>query len=239
MQVTNLTVSFLREKQPVQFEKSRPAVEFTAVLDDGEDHVAAARKLMTEAATIVYAGIGYDVPDRVAAALAGGEIPDGGTVVTEKVKTAAPEAPAASVKGPSAKQDAEKPKRGRGRPKGSKNTAPKADSKAAKEAAAAATSDIPGNERTDPENPISNVPSAEVPEPQTTGVPSVEQAPTGEFTAKDLHTLINSSIKDGKLSIQNAKKLMAHFKVARAKDLTPEQVAEGRVMLTQMINEAA
>lgn len=245
MQVTNLTVSFLREKQPAQFEKTRPAVEFVATLDDGEDHVAAARRLMIDAATLAYNGIGYDLPPRAAAALAGGEIPAGGTVVTEKVETAAPKAPAEAPAAPK--------KRGPGRPKGSKNTAPKAGSKAAKEAAAAATeantSDIPGDdtpqnistgeERVDPENPTSNVDSVDIPEPQTTDAPSAEPAPEGEFTAKDLHTQINAAVKDGKLTIQSAKKLMAHFRVARAKDLTPAQVVEGRVMLDQMISETA
>lgn len=250
MQVTNLRVSFLREKQPVQYEKAQPAVEFAAVLEDGEDHMGAARKLMLEAATVVYAGIGYAVPDKVAQALAAGEIPAGGTVVTKKVETAVP---AASVKGPSAEQDAETPKRGRGRPKGSKNTGPKAGSKAAQEKEAAQlvanTSDIPGGdtpqnistggERVDPENPTSSVAAAEVPELQTTDVPSAESAPTGEGTAKDFQTAINSAVKDGKLSIQKAKQLMAHFKVARARDLTPQQVTEGQVMLNQMISESA
>lgn len=249
MQVTNLKVSFLREKQPVQYEKAQPAVEFTAILDDGEDHMLAAKKLMMEAATVVYAGIGYAVPEKVAAALTSGEIPVGGTVVTEKVETAAPEAPAASEA--PAETTAAAKKRGPGRPKGSKNTGPKADSKAAKEKEAAqveanAASDIPGDtpqnistgeERVDPENPTSSAATAETPEPTTD--PVEEQPRSGEFTAKDLHTQINASIKDNKLSIQNAKKLMAHFRVARAKDLTPEQVAEGRVMLDQMISEAA
>lgn len=253
MQVTNLRVSFLREKQPVQYEKAQPAVEFIAVLEDGEDHVAAARRLMMEAATVVYAGIGYSVPDKVAAALVSGEIPAGGTIVAEKVEAAAPEAPAETPE----EEPAAPKKRGRGRPKGSKNTAPKAGSKAAQEAAAAAqeANEVPGDEvpnistggeRIDPdaipgddENPPSSVGSAEVPEPQTAGVPSAEQDQTAKFTAKDLHTLMNDSIKAGKLSVVNAKSVLQKFKVARAQDLTPEQAIEGKNMIELMIKAAA
>ena len=59
MQVTNVRVSFLREKQPAQFEKSRPEVEFAATLNQGDDHRLVARSLMIDATAVVYAGIGY------------------------------------------------------------------------------------------------------------------------------------------------------------------------------------
>ena len=94
MQVTNVRVSFLREKQPAQYEKAAPAVEFGATLDDGDDHRVAALSLMMDAASVVYAGIGYAVPDKVAAALKGGSVPAGLSVTTEtaEVPEAAPEA---------------------------------------------------------------------------------------------------------------------------------------------------
>ena len=66
MQVTNVRVSFLREKQPAQYEKAAPSVEFAASLYQGDDHVVTAFRLMTDSDTIVYAGIGYDVPEKVA-----------------------------------------------------------------------------------------------------------------------------------------------------------------------------
>ena len=50
MQVTNVRVSFMREKQPAQYEKAQPMVEFAASLDDGDDHRVIARTLMANAA---------------------------------------------------------------------------------------------------------------------------------------------------------------------------------------------
>ena len=58
---------------------------------------------------------------------------------------------------------------------------------------------------------------------------------TGEFTAKDLHTMIIDLINEKKLSLPNARQLLAHFQVARAKDLTPEQAGEGKGMIEKMI----
>ena len=89
MQVTNVTVSFTREKQPAQYEKSAPAVGYSAVLSDGENHEAAARELMISATRVVYNGLGYEVPPKVAEALASGKVPAELSVATDA--SAAPE----------------------------------------------------------------------------------------------------------------------------------------------------
>jgi len=241
MHVTNVRVSFLREKQPAQYEKAAPAVEFTAVLDEGDDHRLAARSLMIDATAVVYAGLGYAVPERVAAALLDGETPDK-LAVTVETKDTPPQAPLTAEKATAGDNGADVPgdeaaeakpaKKPRGRPKGSKNTRPKAGSKAAAETKPAPTKaadvpddDIPGDApRVGPDD-----------NPKDHGV----EAPAKEFTAKDLHTMIIDLINEKKLSVPSAKQLLAHFKVARAQDLTTDQVAEGRGMIEKMVEASA
>ncbi len=270
MQVTNVRVSFLREKQPAQYEKAAPAVEFVATLDQGDDHVSTARALMTDAATIVYAGIGYDVPERVAAALANGKAPAELSVAT-KTTGDAPAAPETPGQVPE-----DKPK-AKGRPVGSKNTAPKKETKAterkrlakrateiqdaemqaerkrlAAEAALAAAnfavSDaaagqpedddaVPGDEPT----PNISTGGERVDPNDADGIPGDDDAVPGdeEFTPTSLHDMMTDLIRTPprRLTILNAKKVLAHFKVARAGDLTQEQALEGRTMVEQMVAE--
>ncbi len=251
MQVTNVRVSFLREKQPAQYEKSAPAVEFSAVLEDGENHGTAARALMISASEVVYNALGYDVPPKVRKALQTGTVPAELSVATETVE-AAEEAPETAEEAP--ETEAAKPK-AKGRPKGSKNTRPKKGSKAAKEAEAAALAakendgvpgddDVPGEETPNISTGDERVnPDDEV--PGDDGVPGDEtpaaEAEETEFTPKDLHTLIMSHVNatPRTLSVANAKQVLAHFKVARAQDLTNEQAVEGKVLVEKMIDAAA
>jgi hypothetical protein len=249
MQVTNVRVSFLREKQPAQFEKSRPEVEFAAALDQGDDHLATARQLMTDAATVVYAGIGYAVPDRVAQALASGVVPAELSVATETTE--------AAEAAPEAAEEATEPKKGRGRPKGSKNTAPKKETAAAKrkreaaEAEAAKEADTDGIPGDDEPSAISTGEARVGPEDdpadhgvEDDGIPGEDEAPAEEaeteFTPKDLHTLIMSHVNatPRTLSVANAKQVLAHFKVARAQDLTNEQALEGKALVEKMVAAA-
>ena len=70
MRVTNIEVKFHRNKQPAKFEEAGPGVELSAALDEGEDHVAVAARLMTDVCRIAYAALGYDIPTEPAAKLA-------------------------------------------------------------------------------------------------------------------------------------------------------------------------
>ncbi len=252
MQVTNVRVAFLREKQPAQFEKSRPEVEFAAVLEQGDDHRVVARSLMIDATKVVYNGLGYDVPARVAAALAGGEVPVELSVDTETTE-APEEAPEEA-----AEATEDRPK-ARGRPRGSRNTAAKKETAAAKrkreaaeaEAAGATEADdgIPGDDepaaistgepRIGPEDTPEDhgIPEDECGDPgDDDGVPGEEPA-SDEFGPKDLHALIMSHVNatPRTLSVANAKQVLAHFKVARAQDLTDEQAVEGKALVEKMI----
>lgn len=239
MQVTNIKVSFMREKQPVQYEKAQPAVELTATLEDGENHLTATRNLMLDAAAVVYAGIGYPIPEKVADALnaivSGGSVPSGGQATTE-TSTDKP----ADAKSEDAKPAAKK----RGRPRGSKN-APRT---VTPENVVATPSEIPGEEApASSEIPGEEAPaSSEIPGEETPNISSgnedrVDPAADTGFTPKDLHDLIIGHVKatPRTLSVQNARSILAHFKVARAQDLTDEQAAEGKTMVDQMVAEEA
>ena len=57
--------------------------------------------------------------------------------------------------------------------------------------------------------------------------------------AKGLHTRIIDLINARMLSVPSAKQLLAHFKVARAQDLTSDQVAEAHAMVDKIVGPAA
>ena len=243
MQVTNVRVSFLREKQPAQYEKAQPFVEFAAVLDENDDHRVVARNLMANAAVIVYAGIGYDMPTKVAEALGKGSLIKGGTVVTETTEVP-PEASEAAEETPETEEV--KPKT-RGRPRGSKNTAPKKETAAAKRKREAAeakaaeeASGVPGEDEVPGDEPKPNISTGGErvnPEDEVPGDDREEHVEDAEFTPKDLHTLIMSHVNatPRTLSVANAKQVLAHFKVARAQDLSDEQALEGKVLVEKMV----
>ena len=74
------------------------------------------------------------------------------------------------------------------------------------------------------------------------GIPGEDEAPAAEaeeteFTPKDLHTMIMSHVNatPPRLSVTSAKRVFAHFKVARAQDLTNEQALEGKAIVEKMV----
>lgn len=226
MQVTNVRVSFLREKQPAQYEKAQPMVEFAAVLDENDDPMAAALDLMSTAATVVYAGIGYEVPEKVAKALSRQEVPTGGEVEVETKPAKEEKITAENFPGGAPDTGAEAPtKRGRGRPRGSKNSAPKAGSKAADVAAKASVQEeaVPGDE------PTPNISKGDE--------DRVDPAQNKAFTAKDLELMFQKEMqhKPKRISMPNAKQIIHHFGVVRAIDLTDEQALEAKGMLEEQI----
>ncbi len=256
MEVTNIRVSFMREKQPVQYEKAQPMVELAGTLEDGENHLTAARNLMMDAATIVYAGIGYSVPAKVADALMNI------AAVSQQVKAAKATVNQIKVEKGSAKDEKPAAKKPRGRPKGSANKKTSeaevqkiiTDANAASEvekaqtakepqdlelaAAAAANDPIPGDEI--PGDNISTGGDRIDPDEKAAGSIGMDDDPE-DFTPKDLHDLIIGHVKASPrtLSMDNARAILAHFKVARAQDLTNVQAIEGKVMLDQMVAEEA
>lgn len=85
-EVHSVRVSYLREKQPRDFEKITPMVEFAAQLESGEDHQKVAASLMRDAAAVVHAGMGINLPKPISTKLGFGD------------SAPEPEAPKATVK---------------------------------------------------------------------------------------------------------------------------------------------
>lgn len=243
MEVTNIRVSFMREKQPVQYEKAAPMVELAGTISDGENHLTAARNLMLDAASIVYAGIGYAVPEKVAEALAA--VAPGVTIIGKD--TAKVEVKGSAKDEVAPKEGTKAAKKPRGRPKGTGNKkTPEAEVKkivddakqeAASKEEALAAAGIPGDEIPGDEIPGDNISSGN--EDRVDPAQNVQDDAT--FTPKDLHDLIIGHVKatPRTLSMDNARGVLAHFKVARAQDLTNEQALEGRTMVDQMVAEEA
>lgn len=250
MQVTNVTVSFSRKKQPAKFEETAPMVEFSAVFDEGDCYIKETRTLLYNAAEAVYAGIGYDVPTKVAEALRKGSTPNGVNITVNVASQKNPSTDQVDI--PAEEQEVvepleeEKPKT-RGRPRGSKNTMPKKNTKAAEEAAKpvdVSSDDIPDdipNIRANPEDRVDLDGYDGIPE-QVEATSTVNTDPTdptditvSDYTARDLHDFVRSAVDKKDLSPANAKQLQAHFKVSRFRDLSPEQAVEGRDMALKMM----
>ena len=170
---------------------------------------------------------------------------------------AAEEAPEAAEETP--ETEADKPKT-RGRPRGSKNTAPKKETakakrerEAAEEAAKsaegtaahneiAATDGVPGDDEVPDDESKPNISTGGErvnPEDEVPGDDREEHVEDAEFTPKDLHTMIISLVQatPRRLSVANAKQVLAKFKVARAQDLTNEQAVEGKALVEKMLAE--
>ena len=243
MQVTTVRVSFLRARPPAQFEKAEPAVEFMATLDDNDDHRLAARSLMIDAADVVYAGLGYKIPEKIAQMLFDDSTPSELDVVVETNE-------AEIIAGNAADETPKK----RGRPKGSRNTLPKKGTKADDLAVAMAKlapsgqsdDDIPGDDIPDdiPEDKPLNISTGEDridPEDDIPGDEPKTMVDDSEFTGADLQNMLLELIEGTprQLSVPNAKQMLAYFKVARAKDLTNEQALEGKGMIEQMVAVSA
>ncbi len=264
MQVTNLKVSFLRNRPPAQYETAQPSVEFAATLDEGDDHLAAARQLMSDAVTVGYAGLGYAVPEKIVRALATDETPTDITVNIKYVKANEPAQTGADVMAEAAEkveeavaENAEAEPKKRGRKKGSKNTRPKADTQAAEDhlnkvgEADEVPSDISSGEaRIGPDDDpadhgIDGVPGDDTPvtseEPMTPDERAAAYQPVEQaFTALDLHKYMSEAARDGKITVQAAKAQVLQAQgVARAQDLTEEQVIKGKKIIDLMIEAGA
>ncbi len=231
MHIHTIRVSFLREKQPAQYEKAQPAVEFVGTLEEGEDHVTLARQLMRDATSVVYAGLGFDTPAKVAAALAAGQVPEGGDVVVESELTAVEAAAAAVMDLPSdvaATADAEVPaeeeaKKRRGRPKGSKNTQPKA--KAGANGAAPPVDIGPDIPDDDPTPNISTNPENRV-NPEDIEEDMPEDIISLNMTQADLKKYLTGLHDARKMDFPKIKQILASHGVARCEDLALEKVKD-------------
>jgi hypothetical protein len=221
-QVHSVRVSFTREKQPKDYEKSVPSVEFSASVEDGTDHNLVARQLMADACTTVYNTLGIDVPTAVADKLGGTA-----TVNVELSTTTTAEGFEKSqeqVKGRTEEEATTKRKR---------RTKAEMEADAAKEKAESTSGvpdtddDIPGVDTT-PDVPDTED-TAEVPDTDD-DIPG-NDAKSDTMSAEDLQAFITDVVASKKLSPKAVKEVLASFGASR----TSEVDAANRAKVKQQI----
>ena len=225
-EVTTVRVVRRRSVQPEQFGNAAAEVELVGNVLEGEDYKTVARQMLVDARQLVYENIGLKLP---ASAVEAAEEVD---TPTETVKVEV--------------STEEKKTKGRGRPKGSKDTSPRKN--AAKKQEEVSDDDIPGedddgpNIRNNPEdrrNPEDDdIPGDE--DDLNLDVGDEDEEQEEEFTAEDLHKYVNDSVKAAKLTVAQAKQMQREMKVGRIRDLdTPAKVTKAKKMIDSFISENA
>ncbi len=226
-QITTIRVVRKRSVQPEQFGNAMAEVEFTGNVLEGEDPKAVAREMLVDTRALVYENLGMKLPASIVEAYAEVDTPQ----ETAGVETTTEEAP----------------KKGRGRPAGSKNTAPKKETKAAEkkrlkaEAAAAASDDVPGDDipGDEPTPNISTGGERVSPEDDVPGDDldvGAEEGGDDELTAETLHKFLIENIAAHTLTTIQVKQMQREMKVARVRDLdTPEKLAKAMTMINSSI----
>lgn len=228
MHVHSIRVSFTRKKRPADYEEIQPTIELAASLDEDDNAAAAGIKMMGEACTVVYAGIGMNVPERIAERLKLGEAPAGAEVVQEPAKAVEkPAEPAKATTDPA-------------KPRGKRRTKVEMEAAKAAEAEAAANR---GNISTDPENRVnpedSDIPDETAPAkpvekpveassdiPDETEIETTVEAADSVMSAGDLQGIINEAVTTKKVTIAQVKDLLKKYEAARTSEVKPEDRAK-------------
>ena len=203
-QITTIRVVRRRGVQPEQFGNATAEVELTGTVLDGEDYRAVARQMLRESRALVYQNLGLKLPESALTDAEEADIPD--ETATVEVK------------------------RGRGRPKGSKDTAPR---KSYKNRGAKddddKSQDDEGLATEDHDTPDDN----HVPANDTAG-----EDDRVEITPEDLHRYINDLIKTNRLTVAQAKQMQKAMGIVRVRDLdTVEKVEKAKGMIDAFVND--
>ena len=189
-QVHSVRVSFTREKQPKDYEKSVPSVEFSASVEDGTDHNLVARRLMTDACTTVYNTLGIDVP----------------TAVADKLGISGPDE-VAPTKGHTEEEASST--------KTEATTKRKRRTKAEMEADAAEEKAESAPEVPDEDDDIPGVDAKPAPEDDIPG----NDTKSDTMSAEDLQAFITDVVASKKLSPKAVKEVLASFGASRTSEI--------------------
>jgi len=209
--VHSIRVIYTREKQPKDYEKAVPTIEFSASLEDGADHVEAGLNLMRDACDIVYSALGMATPKPVATRL--GE------------PSATSDEPAAAAPEPVKKAPA----------KVSETTAEPAKKAPAKKTAAKETPPV------DDGLPDDGLPEETTPEPAKKaavktadselpddGLPDDATNDDDVMNAEDLQKYVASVVTSKKLNVANMKSIMSSFGASRVSEIPEDKRAAFR-----------
>jgi len=207
MQVYEVEVTFMRKRQPKEYENAQAQVTLKASLEDGENYETAMSELMASAASHVYSQLGLNVAQGTQSATA--KTSDGQTGSKGKSSSKAKAAPKKAETQPSD----DLPDDGGG------ETAP-AEQPAAKQEAPA-NNDVPAEapkEQPKQEKAADDVP-AEAPKKEA---PASSDGPThGE-----VQSLISKMVKEKIASVQDCKGILKEYGVDRTQDLPADKLSE-------------
>jgi hypothetical protein len=227
-QITIIRVTRKRSIQPEQFGNATAEVEFVGNVFEGENHKDVARQLLVDSRALVYENLGLRLPKSVVDSAKEIDTPEETVKIEVKVQSK-----------PDTKTDdvPETDKPIRGRPKGSKSTTAK-QKKTVDDDIPSDDGEVEPNIRANPEdrrdpNDTDDIPGDDKPIETSAG----ENDTSGEdFTTEDLHRHINDSIKNGELTVKQAKQMQSEMKVARVRDLdTPAKIAKAKIMIDSFI----
>lgn len=243
MKVHTVRVSFTREKQPKDYEKSAPAIEFSAAIDDNENHLVAGMRLMADATKVVYAALAMDVPVEVAAKLAVIQLPEGGTLIgatsvpklVEVAATTGAEVtgtkkrgrPVGSVSIPKPRENITEmpPHPDYTDPNNIPNDGPVTTAAVVKPVAS--TTDVAGIPDDKPAAPVGAVAMVTTP---------VVVPGTGALTHGDLQTFLVKQITSKAIEKEDVKTILGKFGASRVIEVKPEQLAQVKQTIQDKIN---
>jgi hypothetical protein len=262
MRVTNITVSYLREYQPEKFQKSVPAIEMSAVVDDGEDYAGVARTLMSEIVHLAYNTLGYETPAKILDKLMGGGTVDQGQASSVVTTTTVPEARSEPLNRSEPPAETPAPAKRKRRTKAeiaadkaaveaaviAENKSSAASAEVTKAEQGSNVSEIPGEEKpqiqTNPEdrvNPDDEIPGAE-PEAKTTVAdlegPVSNGEDVGQINAADIKAYAASLCNDktNNFVAQHYREILqSAFGQSRTEDIPVDQLGH----LKELMDKAA
>ena len=251
MHVHDIRVSFTREKQPREYEKSAPSIELCASLNDDEDPIAASRELMQTACAAVYNALGMDVPEAIQSKLDAGEVPDGGTAKKDTAKkSTAKKTAAKKTETKKAAADDDLPDDDTGSDeKAKKDTAKKTETKKA----AAADDDLPddGDEKAKkdtakktetkkaadddlPDDDSNSEKSSDSKSEKSSDDDLPDDGDTGsedaggdeQMSAEDLQSFITERVSNKKIGVAKVKEILAEHGASRTSDVPADERAD-------------
>lgn len=202
MQVYEIEVTFMRKRQPKEYENAQAQVTLKASLEDGEDHGAAIESLMSSAASHVYSQLGLNVAQG-----------------TQSATTKSNEGQTAS-KGKSAAKGKSTAKKAEPAPA---DDLPGDDGPSEAPASSGGSDEVP--DETPAEEPKKQEKAADdVPAeaPKKAEAKSDGDAPThGE-----VQSLISKMVKEKVCSVQDCKGILKEYGVDRTQDLPADKLSE-------------
>jgi hypothetical protein len=206
MQVYEIEVTFMRKRQPKEYENAQAQVTLKASLEDGESCDAAIGELMASASNHVYSQLGLNVAQGTQSA----------TTKTTDGQSSSKGKSSSASKGKSSSKKTE-PAPSDDLPDDGGETAPAAST--------SANDDVPGDEppaEAPKEQPKQEKPADDVP----AEAPKKQAESSSGPTHGEVQSLISKMVKDKVCSVQDCKGILKEYGVDRTQDLPADKLSE-------------